>query len=34
MLWALSPDASLRAEVLAAHDAAVVIALDWFQEMG
>ena len=34
VLWALSPDASLRAEVLAAHDAAVVIALDWFQEHG
>ncbi|HVF14202.1 MAG TPA: MobF family relaxase, partial [Acidimicrobiales bacterium] len=34
VLWALSPDPSVRAEVLAAHDAAVVAALDWFQEHG
>ncbi len=34
VLWALSPDPSVRAEVLAAHDAAVVAALDWLQEHG
>ena len=34
VLWALSQDASVRAEVLAAHDAAVVAALDWLQKHG
>jgi conjugative relaxase-like TrwC/TraI family protein len=34
VLWALSPDASVRAEVLAAHDAAVAAALDWLQDHG
>ena len=34
VLWALSPDASVRAEVLAAHDAAVVAALDWLEQHG
>lgn len=34
VLWALSPDRFTRAEVLAAHDAAVVAALDWFERHG
>jgi conjugative relaxase-like TrwC/TraI family protein len=34
VLWALSPDAWVRAEVLAAHDRAVEVALGWFQEHG
>ena len=34
VLWALSPDAAVRAEVLAAHDAAVVAALDWLEQHG
>jgi len=34
VLWAVSPDPFVRAEVLAAHDAAVVAALDWFEEHG
>ncbi|MBK5221725.1 MAG: relaxase domain-containing protein [Acidimicrobiia bacterium] len=33
-LWALSPDRWLRAEVLAAHDAAVDAALGWFETHG
>jgi conjugative relaxase-like TrwC/TraI family protein len=33
-LWALSPDAFVRAEVLAAHDTAVDAALGWFQIHG
>jgi conjugative relaxase-like TrwC/TraI family protein len=33
-LWALTPDLWVRAEVLAAHDAAVVAALGWFEEHG
>lgn len=33
-LWALSPDASVRAEVLAAQDAAVDAALAWFERHG
>ncbi|HRW39984.1 MAG TPA: MobF family relaxase, partial [Microthrixaceae bacterium] len=31
VLWALSPDSWVRAEVLAAHDAAVDAALGWFE---
>ncbi len=34
LLWALSPDPWVRAEVLAAHDSAVVAALDWFEQHG
>ena len=34
VLWALSPDAFVRAEVLAAHDAAVDAALQWFERHG
>ena len=34
VLWALSPDAGVQAEVLAAHDAAVVAALDWLEQHG
>ncbi|MDP9451946.1 MAG: relaxase domain-containing protein [Actinomycetota bacterium] len=34
LLWALSPDPWVRAEVLAAHDTAVVAALDWFEHHG
>jgi conjugative relaxase-like TrwC/TraI family protein len=33
-LWALSPDPWIRAEVLAAHDAAVDAALGWFESQG
>ncbi|MDP9426063.1 MAG: relaxase domain-containing protein, partial [Actinomycetota bacterium] len=33
-LWALSPDPWVRAEVLAAHDTAVVAAMDWFEHHG
>ena len=33
-LWALSPDRFVRAEVLAAHDAAVDAALGWFETHG
>jgi conjugative relaxase-like TrwC/TraI family protein len=34
VLWALTPDPWVRAEVLAAHDAAVDMALDWFDRHG
>lgn len=34
VLWALSPDPWVRAEVLAAHDAAVTTALGWFETRG
>lgn len=34
VLWALTPGAWVRAEVLAAHDAAVDAALGWFQTHG
>ncbi len=34
VLWALTPDPFVRAEVLAAHDIAVVAALDWFERHG
>lgn len=34
VLWALSDDPWLRAEVLAAHDAAVMAALDWLERHG
>ena len=34
VLWALTPDAWVRAEVLAAHDAAVDSALGWFESHG
>ena len=34
VLWALSADVFVRTEVLAAHDAAVVAALDWFERHG
>lgn len=34
VLWALTPDAWVRAEVLAAHDAAVDAALGWFEHHG
>jgi conjugative relaxase-like TrwC/TraI family protein len=34
VLWALSPDPWVRAEVLAAHDAAVTAALGWFERHG
>ena len=33
VLWALSPDPWVRAEVLAAHDAAVTAALGWLEEV-
>ncbi|HWJ64832.1 MAG TPA: MobF family relaxase [Acidimicrobiales bacterium] len=33
-LWALTPDRWVRAEVLAAHDAAVTAALGWFEDHG
>ena len=34
VLWALSPEPLIRAEVLAAHDAAVVGALNWLERHG
>ncbi len=34
LLWALSPDPWVRAEVLAAQDTAVVAALDWLEHHG
>ncbi len=34
VLWALSSDVFVRAEVLAAHDAAVMAAVDWFEHHG
>ncbi len=34
VLWALSPDRWVRAEALAAHDAAVEAALGWFERHG
>lgn len=34
VLWAVTPDAWVRAEVLAAHDAAVDAALRWFESHG
>ncbi len=34
VLWALSPDPIVRAEVLASHDAAVDAALGWFEHHG
>ena len=34
VLWALTPDPWVRAEVLAAHDRAVVAALEWFERHG
>jgi len=34
ILWALTPDLWVRAEVLAAHDAAVGAALRWFEQHG
>lgn len=34
VLWALTPDPWVRAEVLAAHDAAVDAALGWFEHHG
>ncbi|MEJ7584211.1 MAG: MobF family relaxase [Acidimicrobiales bacterium] len=34
VLWALTPDPWVRAEVLAAHDAAVGAALGWFERHG
>ena len=34
VLWALSPDPWVRAEVLAAHDAAVIAALAWSERQG
>lgn len=34
VLWALSPDPFVRAEVLASHDTAVVTALDWLERHG
>jgi conjugative relaxase-like TrwC/TraI family protein len=34
VLWALSPDPFVRAEVLASHDAAVDAALGWFERHG
>lgn len=34
VLWALTPDPWVRAEVLAAHDAAVLAALDWLEDHG
>jgi conjugative relaxase-like TrwC/TraI family protein len=34
VLWALTPDPWVRAEVLAAHDAAVDATLDWFERHG
>jgi conjugative relaxase-like TrwC/TraI family protein len=34
VLWAISPDPWVRAEVAAAHDAAVQAAVDWFETHG
>ena len=34
VLWGLSPDPFVRSEVLSAHDAAVVAALEWFEQHG
>ncbi|CAN5720432.1 hypothetical protein BH20ACT2_BH20ACT2_19970 [soil metagenome] len=34
LLWALSPDGQVRAEVLAAHDTAVETALGWLEKHG
>ncbi|MDP9020186.1 MAG: relaxase domain-containing protein [Actinomycetota bacterium] len=34
VLWALSTDPFIRAEVLAAHDTAVMAALEWFEQHG
>ncbi len=34
VLWALTPDPWVRAEVLGAHDTAVRAALDWFERHG
>jgi conjugative relaxase-like TrwC/TraI family protein len=34
VLWALTPDPWVRAEVLAAHDRAVDAAMDWFERHG
>jgi conjugative relaxase-like TrwC/TraI family protein len=34
LLWALSPDEHIRAEVIAAHDAAVEATLGWLEEHG
>jgi conjugative relaxase-like TrwC/TraI family protein len=34
VLWAISPDPWVRAEVAAAHDAAVEAAVDWFETHG
>ncbi len=34
VLWALSSDPFVRAEVLAAHDTAVMAALEWFEQHG
>ena len=34
VLWALSPDPWVRAEVLAAHDAAVTATLEWVEQHG
>ena len=34
VLWALTPDRWVQAEVLAAHDAAVSAALGWFETHG
>ncbi len=34
VLWALSPDSFVRAEVLASHDSAVGAALEWFERHG
>lgn len=34
LLWALSPDEQVRAEVLAAHDTAVTTALGWLEKHG
>lgn len=34
VLWAVSPDPFVRAEVLASHDAAVDVAVAWFERHG
>jgi len=34
VLWALTPDEAVRAQVVAAHDAAVTVALGWFESHG
>lgn len=34
LLWALSPDENVRAEVVAAHDAAVEATLGWLEQHG